>query len=203
MAEQKASLFWEIDSQAEMVFNQWGHRVPYQPFLGCIGIASRDEQRQPGWYPHPRTGGNLDASVLRVGSSLFLPVEVEGALLSVGDAHAAQADGEVSGTAIECPMKRAEVQVVIHTDHPPLRGPTALCDGRRVTFGVATTLDQAAIIALESMLDIVVHETNLTRSEALAMMSTVCDLRVTQMVNPLKGVHAVLRVGVEELLRCC
>ncbi|MCA9781467.1 MAG: acetamidase/formamidase family protein [Candidatus Eremiobacteraeota bacterium] len=200
VAQEKASLFWDIDVVSRTVTNQHGHSVPFRPFLGCVGVASADDRREPGWYPHPRTGGNLDANLLTAGSSLFLPVEVEGALLSVGDAHAAQGCGEVSGTAIECPMERADVQVFLHPKLS-ISGPRALCSEGWVTFGLAETLDQAAVEALESMLDLVTAATGLPRSQALATLSSCLDLRVTQMVNPRKGVHAVLTVPLESLTR--
>ena len=199
--EEKTSLFWDIDSEAGTVSNQLGQVVPFKPFLGCVGVASEDSEREAGWYPHPRTGGNLDANLLTAGSSLFLPVEVEGALLSVGDAHAAQGCGEVSGTAIECPMKRAEIQVVLHPERQ-VRSPRAMCSEGWVTFGVSETLDQAAVEALEAMLDLVTEETTLSRSQAMAALSPCLDLRVTQMVNPRKGVHAVLTVPLSSLGSC-
>ena len=194
----KASLFWDIDTEQKTVSNQWGQTVPYRPFLGCVGVASRDAERKPGWYPHPRTGGNLDAAVLTAGTSLFLPIETEGALLSVGDAHAVQGDGEVSGTAVECPMESVEVQVVVHSDLS-FTSPRARCQEGYVTFGVAPTLDQAAVLALEAMLNLITDRLDLSRSEALAVASSCVDLRVTQMVNPLKGMHAVLTVPLENL----
>ncbi len=196
--EEKASLFWTIDEKAGTVSNQLGQVVSFKPFLGCVGVASEDEKREAGWYPHPRTGGNLDANVLTAGSSLYLPVEVEGALLSVGDAHAAQGCGEVSGTAIECPMERAEIQVVLHRDRR-ICSPRALCSEGWVTFGVSESLDEAAVMALEAMLDLVTEETTLSRSQALAALSSCLDLRVTQMVNPRKGIHAVLTVPLNSL----
>jgi acetamidase/formamidase len=195
---EKASLFWDIDMAGGTVSNQHGQTVPFKPFLGCVGVASADTDREPGWYPHPRTGGNLDANFLTVGSSLFLPVEVDGALLSVGDAHAAQGCGEVSGTAIECPMERAEIQVVLHPDLA-IRSPRAWCSEGWVTFGVSASLDEAAVKALEAMLDLVTAETALSRSQALAVLSSCLDLRITQMVNPRKGVHAVLTVPIASL----
>jgi acetamidase/formamidase len=196
--DRKASLFWDIDTARETVSNQLGQTVPFRPFLGCVGVASRDEERLAGWYPHPRTGGNLDATVLVAGSSLFLPVEVEGALLSVGDAHAAQGDGEVSGRGIECPMESADIQVFVHQNQT-CSTPRALTEEGWVTFGIAETLDEASVIALEAMLDLVTERVDLDRSEALAVLSSCLGLRVTQMVNPRKGIHAVLTVPLDNL----
>lgn len=191
---EKASLFWDLDTARGLARNQLGQEVPLMPFFGTIGVASRDEEITPGWSPHPRTGGNMDATVLVAGTSLYLPVEVEGALLSAGDGHAAQADGEIAGTGIECPMK-AELRLVLHPELS-LSGPRALtAAGEWVSFGLAPTLDQAAIMALNGMLDLLLERTGLTRSQALACATTAVDMRITQMVNPLKGVHAVLRAA--------
>ena len=90
---------------APALFGRWG-KVPLKPFTGTIGLAPAE----PGLHsvvPPRRVGGNMDIRDLAQGAELFLPVEVEGALFSVGDTHAAQGDGEVCGTAIESPMRVA------------------------------------------------------------------------------------------------
>lgn len=189
---EKASLFWDLDGERGVATNQLGHQVPLKPFLGTVGVASADQEREPGWNPHPRTGGNMDLPLLQVGSSLFLPVETEGALLSVGDAHATQANGEVAGTAIECPLKEARLKVILHRDMA-VKSPRVLFQERWATVGVGTTLDAAATLALNAMLDLMEEQTELNRSQALALASSLVDLSITQMVNPLKGVHARLR----------
>jgi acetamidase/formamidase len=93
---------WEIDVAAGVARNQHGHSIAVRPFLGVIGMPPPEPGRHstvpPYWH-----GGNLDCRELVAGSTLYLPIPVDGALLSVGDGHAAQGDGEVSGTAIECP----------------------------------------------------------------------------------------------------
>jgi len=196
--QEKTSIFWDIDSASGRVTNQWGHSVALSPFLGCVGVASSDKERMPGWWPHPRCGGNLDAKVLTAGSSLYLPVEVEGALVSVGDAHAAQGDGEISGRAIECPMEEVHFRLV-HHPNLKIRTPRAKRNEQWITFGVAESLDEAASRAINEMLTLIVEGTQLTRSQALALSSVYVDLRVTQMVNPLKGIHAVLKVPLATL----
>jgi len=198
LEDERASLFWTVDRKSGRVSNQLGYSVPLRPFLGCVGLAPADPEPRPGWDPHPRTGGNLDATILQQGSKLFLPVEVEGALLSVGDGHAAQGDGEVSGNAIECPMDEVRLRLTVHAEEQ-LAGPRALVDGCWATFGIASTLDQAAALAMNHMLDLIQEATHVSRAEALALSSSVVDLRITQIVNPLKGVHAVLKQPLEQL----
>lgn len=189
----KASLFWDIDVEEGTASNQLGQGVKLAPFFGTIGLASRDDDIVSGWKPHRRTAGNIDAKVLGTGASLFLPIEVEGGLLSAGDGHACQGDGEIAGTAIECPMEEGEVKVILHPDMA-LSAPRARTrEGEWVAFGLGETLDEAAVMAVNGMLDILMEQTGWTRSQALACATTAVDLRVTQMVNPLKGIHAVLK----------
>ena len=80
--------------------------MPLKPFAGTIGVAPA-EAGTHAIVPPRRVGGNMDVRDLAAGTVLYLPVEVAGALFSVGDTHAAQGDGEVCGTAIESPMSVA------------------------------------------------------------------------------------------------
>jgi len=124
------------------------------------------------------------------GATLFLPIPVDGALFSAGDGHARQGDGEVSGTAIETPV---EAQVTLDLrDDLMLEWPAARIQGAWLTFGFDEHLGLAAKIAADGMLSWMVREHGLTETEALAFASVVVDLRVTQVVNGLVGVHAVL-----------
>src|SRR4249919_3342629 len=112
---QPALHVWSLDASGLAVFGR-AARVPLKPFCGTIGVAPR----QPGLHsvvPPRRVGGNLDIRDLAAGCTLYLPVEVEGALFSVGDTHAAQGDGEVCGTAIESPMSLAlKFDVIKHAN---------------------------------------------------------------------------------------
>jgi acetamidase/formamidase len=159
------------------------------PFLGVIGMPPPE----PGIHstiPPRRYGGNLDCKELVAGSTLYLPVPVDGALLSLGDGHARQADGEVCGTAIECPLARVEVTVAL--SELELTGPVAQTPAGWVTLGLGPSLDEAARAATAAMLDLLEREHGLERADALALASLVVDLRVTQVVNDTVGVHAVL-----------
>jgi acetamidase/formamidase len=165
-----------------------GHEVPLRPFLGVMGNAPAVPGRH-STIPPRACGGNLDCRELIAGSTLWLPVEVEGALFSCGDGHAAQGDGEVAGTAIECPMARAELTFGV--EERTLDGPLARgADGAWITFGLDEDLDEAAIGALNAMLELVGETLGLARRDALAYASLHVDLRVTQIVNGVKGVHA-------------
>ena len=77
--------------------------IPLHPFFGCIGVAPTDGESRSSVVP-AEFGGNMDASEASVGNTLYLPVNVAGALLYMGDGHAAMGDGEIAGTAIEVPL---------------------------------------------------------------------------------------------------
>ena len=187
---------WTLDRTAGTARNQAGHSVVLRPFLGVLGVPPAEPGRHstipPYWH-----GGNLDCRELVAGSTLYLPVTVPGGLLSVGDGHAAQGDGEVSGTAIECPMERVDLTLDLLPDlfGAPVRTPVAHTPAGWVTMGVADDLDEAMAIALDAMLDVLAALLDVSRSDALALASTVVSLRVTQVVNQVVGVHAVLPDG--------
>ena len=159
-------------------------------FLGVIGMPPPE----PGVHPTapPRVfGGNIDCKELVAGTTLFLPIPVDGALLSAGDGHAAQGDGEVSQLAIECGIERARLTVWVR-DEPVISTPIARTDDAWLTFGFDEDLDEAAAIAIDAMLELMGREHGLERPEALALASLIVDLRITQMVNGARGVHARL-----------
>jgi acetamidase/formamidase len=151
----------------------------------------------PGVLPTapPRDcGGNIDCKELVAGSTLYLPIAVPGGLFSVGDGHGAQGDGEASGTAIECPMERVNLTFDLHPDLR-LRAPRANTPAGWITFGFHEDLDEATIQATDGMLQLLGEQYGLARPEALAIASIVVDLRITQIVNGVRGVHAVLPHG--------
>jgi acetamidase/formamidase len=167
-----------------------GHTVTLAPFLGVIGMPP-DEPGTHSTEPPRACGGNIDCKELVAGTTLFLPIPVDGALLSAGDAHALQGDGEVSGTAIEM-TAHAQLTVDIRDDLA-LEWPMARTSDAWLTFGFDRDLDRAADIALEGMRQLMAREYGLSAEDALGLASFVVDLRVTQVVNGVKGVHAVLR----------
>jgi acetamidase/formamidase len=178
---------WDLDGD---VGRGAGHTVRLAPFLGVLGMPPPEPGVHPTGPPR-RFGGNIDCKELVAGATLFLPIPVDGALFSAGDGHAAQGDGEVSGTAIECPTE-ALLTLDIRDDLP-LEWPVARVAGAWLTFGFHEHLGRAARIAVDGMLDLMQRELGLERDDALALASVVVDLRVTQVVNGSLGVHAVLR----------
>jgi acetamidase/formamidase len=190
---ESAELAWELDAGAGVGRDRAGREVRLDPFLGVLGMPP-DE---PGIHPTgpPRfCGGNLDCKELRPGSRLFLPIPVDGALFSAGDCHARQGDGEVSSTAIECPLERAELTLTVRDDLE-LRGPVAHTADAWVALGLGETIDAATVDAVDSMLRLMGRELGLERRDALALASVVVELRITQVVNGVVGVHALLPHG--------
>ena len=178
---------WELDGDTWRM----GHNeVASRPFLGVIGMPP-PEPGEHSTTPPRRWGGNIDCKELVAGTTLYLPIPVDGALLMAGDGHGAQGDGEVSGTAIECPLERVTLTLGI-TDRE-LRSPIARTADAWLAFGFNADLDLAADQATETLLDLMEAELGMSRPEAMALASVTADLRVTQVVNEVKGVHAILR----------
>jgi acetamidase/formamidase len=164
--------------------------VSIAPFHGVTGVAFDEPGEHSTIPPRSVGGGNIDCKELTAGSVLYLPVTVPGALLSVGDGHAAQGDGEVAGTAIECAMT-TELQLDLVTGRPA-PGVHAEAPAGRITFGFSPDLNAAAGDALDAMLAWLQSIYDLGKAEALALASPVLDLRITQVANQAWGVHALL-----------
>ena len=172
--------------------DQNGREVTLRPFMGVMGMPP-PESGVFSTGPPRIWGGNLDCKELVAGSTLFLPVPVEGGLFSTGDGHAVQGDGEVSGVAIECPMDR--IDLTFHARDFELSTPRVRTSDGWLTLGLDEDLNKATYIALNAMLDLMGEQHGMNRSEALALASLVVDMRITQIVNGTRGVHAFLRDG--------
>jgi acetamidase/formamidase len=167
-----------------------GVTLPIAPFFGSIGVAppplvGRISSRPPGWH-----GGNLDNKDLVAGSILYLPVHVTGALLSVGDGHAMQGHGEVTGTALETSL-RGTFDLRVRKGER-LKWPRAETPTHYISMGLDEDLDQATRLATREMVDFLVAEKHLSRDEAYMLCSLAGDLHVTQAVDATKGVHMTI-----------
>jgi acetamidase/formamidase len=167
-----------------------GITLKLAPFWGSIGVApnplvGRISSGPPG--PH---AGNLDNKELVAGSTLYIPVQVPGALLSMGDGHALQGDGEVTLTALETSL-RGTVQVMVRKGMH-LRWPRAETPTHYIAMGLHTDLDEAAKLATREMIEFLVSEKKMNRDEAYVLCSVAADLHVTQLVDGTKGVHAMV-----------
>jgi acetamidase/formamidase len=179
-----------IDPAKKVIDFAPGVSVPAKPFWGVIGVAPpRSMGRVPSGPPNV-FGGNMDNHDLQPGTSLFLPVHVPGALISIGDGHAVQGDGEVGMSAVETSLK-GEIQVVLHKGMR-ITWPRAETPTHYMTMGLHEDLNQAAKLATREMLNFIVETKGVPRDDALMLLSAAMDLRVTQIVDGTKGVHAMM-----------
>lgn len=160
------------------------------PFFGSIGVAPTPLVRRVSSGPPGPHTGNLDNKELVAGSTLYLPVQVPGALLSMGDGHAMQGDGEVTLTGLETSL-RGTVQVIVRKNMR-LNWPRAETPTHYIVMGLNTDLDDAARLATREMIEFLVSEKRMTRDEAYILTSIAADLRVTQLVDGTKGIHAMI-----------
>jgi acetamidase/formamidase len=167
-----------------------GIRLPLAPFLGIMGVAPAE----PG--PHSSVppgdfGGNIDLADLTAGTTLFLPVFVDGARFYAGDAHACQGDGEVNLTAIETAMSEARLRLSL-ADGPAIERPRAETAEHLITLAFDQDLDVAAKVAVRDMVRWLGDDWKLSACDAYALCSLAVDLSVTQVVNKNRGIHAKL-----------
>ena len=184
-------MLWTLDARQMIGTNQFGHRIRLKPFLGNIGMPP------PETGPHSTAspfawGGNIDCKDLIAGTRLYLPIPVARGLLSFGDGHAAQGHGEVSVNAIECPMDYVRLRLEV-LPTMAIHSPRAWTPTGWLTFGFHTDLEQAALIALDEMIALMMAQYALTsRKQALGLATALVDLHITQVANPVVGVHAFL-----------
>jgi acetamidase/formamidase len=188
-ALEPAWLLWSIDADSGVAVNQHGHGVTIRPFLGVVGVGAPGGE-QSTIPPRTANGGNIDCRSLVAGSVVYIPVRVDDAMLYVGDGHAAQGDGEVGGTAIECGMT-TEMTIDL-VDGAPLDAVHARTPEGRITFGFDADLNEAMVVALDDMITWMALDLGLDKQSALALASCVVDMRITQVANETWGVHAVL-----------
>lgn len=182
---------WSYDpaTLAPAFFGRWG-KVPLKPFTGTIGVAPTE----PGLHsivPPRRVGGNMDVRDIAAGTELYLPVEVAGALFSVGDTHAAQGDGEVCGTAIESPMSVAlkfDLVKAAALAFPRFTTPGPVtrhldAKGYEVTTGIGPDLMEGARAAVRAMVELLAKRYGMPPVEAYMLCSVCGDLRVSEIVD--------------------
>ena len=168
----------------------WGPTIPLQPFFGILATAPRPEYGRISTVEPREFGGNVDCKEYSAGTSVFLPVFVRGANFSAGDGHAVQGDGEVCLTALETCLK-GTFEFVLHKGMR-LAMPRALTPTHYITLGIDPDLDDAAKQALRDMIAWLVQMKGWKPAEAYVFCSLACDLRVTQLVDGNKGIHAMV-----------
>jgi acetamidase/formamidase len=168
----------------------WGLELPLRPFFGVMAVAPPAAWGMVSTLPPRRNGGNLDNKELTAGATLYLPVQVDGALFSVGDGHAAQGDGEVCITAIETGL--IGTFELILRDDMRLARPLAETPTHVITMAFDPDLDDCVVVALRDMISLITARTGISREDAYTLCSLAADLRVTQVVNGSKGIHVML-----------
>ncbi|MCH7666263.1 MAG: acetamidase/formamidase family protein [Acidobacteria bacterium] len=172
---------FELQPGQEWVRFAEGVSIPLRPFPGVIGVAPATEELL-STIPPRANGGNMDNRYLTVGTTVHLPVFVEGALLSLGDTHAAQGDGEVCGTGLEAPM-RIVLEIGLRKGGREIEEPQYETAEYYAVTAFAESIDEAAKKATRYMLDYLVAEHNLSRPDAYALASLAADLKISEVVD--------------------
>ncbi|CAA7264532.1 unnamed protein product [Cyclocybe aegerita] len=190
---------WKLNKEEQYAWfdKEKGIKVLLRPFAGEMGVAP-GKKGAFSTIPPYATGGNIDTRHVCAGAALYLPVEVEGALFSIGDGHAAQGDGEVCGTAIETPMQ-VTVRLTVRKDRPYTKTPhfqTAATGGANVrdgrgggeaqyycTTGVDSDIREATRGAVRNMINFLETEYQLDRVAAYMLCSVAGDLRMHEVVD--------------------
>ncbi|MBV8097259.1 MAG: acetamidase/formamidase family protein [Acetobacteraceae bacterium] len=171
--------------------------IPLKPFQGTMGVAPPDgffPALSPGVttsVPPGPHGGNLDLSELTEGSTLYIPVWKPGALIYTGDSHAVQGDGEICLTALETGMKELQIQVVLHKQKG-LAWPAAETDTHWIIMGLDKDLNAAMTLAARNAIKFLAAQAKISELDAYALCSIAVSFRVTQVVDIVRGVHALI-----------
>jgi len=177
-------------------FNRDIH-VPLRPFQGTLGLAPPD-----GFYPPLSPGvtssvppgphaGNVDLSEMAEGSTMFIPVWKPGALIYTGDSHAVQGDGEINLSALETRMQELRIQVVLHKQKN-FAWPVAETETHWIALGLDKDLNVAMTLAARNAINFLAARADLTKLDAYALCSIAVSFRVTQVVDIVRGVHAMI-----------
>jgi acetamidase/formamidase len=179
-----------IDRQRGIATVPWGAEIELAPFFGVMGVAPPPTYGAVTSIVPREFGGNMDLKELTAGTTLHLPVWTPGALFSAGDGHGVQGDGEVCVTALETALTgtfRLTLRKDMKIDLPRAETPTHL-----ITMGFDEDLDDAAKTALRQMIILIGERMGLGREDAYMFCSLAVDMRVTQLVDGNKGIHAML-----------
>jgi acetamidase/formamidase len=164
--------------------------IPLKPFMGLMGVVPANPEEAVNSVPPGNYGGNIDIKHIGEGTSLYLPVQVPGALFYSGDPHCAQANGEVALTAIECSLTPT-FELVVHKDMK-LETPMAQTPEAWLAIGLDKDLDEAMKKSVRESLRIIEEKYGLTKQDALLLGSAAIDFEVSQVVDIVKGIHGVI-----------
>ncbi|MGG6293073.1 acetamidase/formamidase family protein [Leptolyngbya sp. AN02str] len=164
--------------------------IELKPFMGLMGVVPANPEEAVNSVPPGLYGGNVDIKYLGRGSSLYLPVQVPGALFYSGDPHCAQGNGEVALTAIECSLTPI-FELVVHKNMD-LPAPMGETEDAWIAVGLDTDLDEAMKKSVREYLRIMNDKYGLTKADAFLYASADIDFEVSQVVDIVKGIHGVI-----------
>ena len=164
--------------------------IPLHPFFGSMGVAPPEAAGRISSAPPGTHAGNLDNKDLVAGTKLFIPVHAPGALFEVGDGHAGQGNGEVDITAMETSLV-GTFQFVLRKDMH-LKWPRGETPTHYIAMGLNEDLTEAGKLAVREAIDFLVEEKHLSREDAYMLSSVAVDFNITQAVDGVKGVHAMI-----------
>jgi len=171
------------------------YTVPLRPMLGCVAVAPRSTQAPPGTGDSGRWGGNMDFNEIVEGATVYLPVNVPGALLYVGDGHAAQGDGELNGNALETSM---DVEFTVDVvPHKSIMSPRVESGTHIMAMGLAGSLDDAFRAATANMAQWLTDDYKLTPSEIAQVLGTAAEYKVSEVADRNAGI--VLKIDKDRL----
>ena len=156
-------------------------KIPLHPFFGCIGVAPTASEVRSSVVP-AGFGGNMDASEASAGNTVYLPVNIAGAMLYLGDGHAAMGDGEVAGTAIEVPLEGRMQVTLLRGRH--IGWPRFENDNEIMAAGIYRPLDDALRIAFRELVAWIHADYGMSELDAYELLSKAARIHVAQMVDP-------------------
>ncbi len=171
--------------------------IPLKPFQGTLGVAPPDGYYPPvspgvtSSVPPGPHGGNVDLSEMSEGSSMFIPVWKPGALIYTGDSHSVQGDGEINLSALETRMQEMRIQVILHKQKN-FSWPIAETPTHWILLGLDKDLNAAMTLAARNAIKFLATRAGLTELDAYALCSIAVSFRVTQVVDIVRGVHAMI-----------
>ena len=195
--------YFDIDPKKATVVFKPGIEIPIRPFPGtlAVGIDPDDPSPRKGGVKDPmapvstlrpwKNGSNMDINELTAGSTIFIPVFLEGGLIWTGDSHCAQGNGEVNLTAMECSFEEIELQPIVRKDLK-LSWPRIETKTHWITVGFDEDLGKAMVNAVSEAVDFLSTTKGLTREEAYSLTALAADCRVSQVVDVRKGVHCMI-----------
>jgi acetamidase/formamidase len=190
LCEVRGSKLIQMDREKMTAEVAPGIVVPLRPFFGSMGVAPAPALGRVSSNPPSRHAGNLDNRELVAGTTLYIPIFAKGALLEIGDGHAAQGDGEVDQTAIETNL-RGRIQLVVRKDMK-LEWPRGETPTHWIMMGTDTSLTVATKTAIKEMVKFLQETKGITQTQAYQAASMAADLRITQLVDGNVGVHMMI-----------